>query len=109
MDNENFLKEVGNRIAEKRKQLNLIQEQLAEQINVNPQMISYVELGKKAIRPENLYKISNALRVSTDYILSGKITENDISYIYSQLNTLPPKKIKYVQNIIENCINLGTE
>ncbi len=72
-------------------------------------MISYVELGKKAIRPENLYKISKALRVSTDYILPGKFTEKYISYIYSKLNTLPPQKIKYIQNIIENCINLETE
>lgn len=49
-----FLKEMGNRILIKRKQLNLSQEQLAEKAGISSQVISSAERGVKAVRPENL-------------------------------------------------------
>ena len=44
-----LLKEIGNRIYERRKYLKLTQEQVAEKMGVSVQMISNLELGKKAI------------------------------------------------------------
>ena len=52
-DNE-FLKEMGQRIMVRRKALRMTQEEMAEKLGVSTQMISNLELGKKAIRPENL-------------------------------------------------------
>ncbi|MBQ3483329.1 MAG: helix-turn-helix transcriptional regulator [Clostridia bacterium] len=71
MGDEKLLKEIGQRINARRKELGLTQEELAERMEVSIQMISNVELGKKAIRPENLVKLCNALDVSADYILRG--------------------------------------
>ena len=72
MGDVELLKEMGQRISARRHELNLTQERLAEQMGVSIQMISNLELGKKAIRPENLLKLSGILSVSTDYLLSGR-------------------------------------
>ena len=42
---------------------------IADLMDVSIQMISNLELGKKAIRPENLVKVCVILGVSADYIL----------------------------------------
>ena len=69
MENNQFLKDLGSRASSRRKALGYTQEQLAERINVSVQMISNMESGKKAIRPENIVKLCIALEVSADYLL----------------------------------------
>lgn len=44
---ENLLKDMGKRIFDRRKQLNMTQETLAELAHVTPQTISTAELGQK--------------------------------------------------------------
>lgn len=44
-----FLKDMGQRIMIRRKALRMTQEELAEKLGVSTQMISNLELGKKAI------------------------------------------------------------
>ena len=70
-DNELCLQEIGKRITDRRKKLGLTQEALAEKGDVTTQFVSYAESGKRAMRPENLLKISSALEVSADYFLSS--------------------------------------
>lgn len=65
------LENIGKRIGERRKQMGLTQEKLAEQMDVSIQMISNLERGVKAIRIDNLVRLSQILKVSTDYILTG--------------------------------------
>lgn len=77
-DTELKLIEIGNRITERRKQLGLTQEALAEKGDMTPQFVSYAEAGKRAMRPENLLKISSALEVSADYLLTGEIVDKDL-------------------------------
>lgn len=106
MATNKLLTEMGNRILERRKQLRMTQEELAEKINVTPQMISTAELGKKAIRPENLLKICNVLGISADYVLTGKITYNDTCKICDKLRTLDASRLHHIENIIDECIAL---
>lgn len=69
------LHEIGLRIAQRRRELSLTQEKLAEMMDVSIQMISNLERGNKAIKIDNLIKLSSSLQVSTDYILTGKRPE----------------------------------
>ena len=71
------LAEMGKRIQHLRKHHGYTQEHLAEMMGVSIQMISNLELGKKAIRPENLIKLCDVLNVSTDYVLRGFRTERE--------------------------------
>lgn len=57
-EQELFLQEVGRRIAERRKQLGMTQEMLAERGDMTPQFVSYAEAGKRAMRPEKLRQLT---------------------------------------------------
>ena len=97
-----FLKEMGQRIMTRRKSLRLTQEELAEKIDVSTQMISNLELGKKAIRPENLAEVCRVLDISADYILTGVNTNNqEISIIAEKLMKLSNKEFEIVSDLID--------
>ena len=69
---DNLLKDMGKRIFDRRKQLNMTQETLAELAHVTPQTISTAELGQKAMRPETILKVCDALNISTEYEASSQ-------------------------------------
>lgn len=97
---------MGKRIAERRKLLNLSQEELSERADVSPQLLSTAERGTKALRPENLLKISSALGVSVDYLLTGEIIDKDFLLISRKLQSATPEQIRHIENIIDTCICL---
>lgn len=99
------LKAIGNRISTRRKQLNYTQEQIAEKMDVSIQMVSNLERGNKAIKIDNLIKISEILNVSTDYILTGKHTSKDTNIIANKIANLSDCDCKMVDMIIEYCLN----
>lgn len=101
MADEQLLKEMGLRISKRRKEHNLTQEQVAEQMNVSIQMISNLERGKKAIRPENLIKLCHILDVTADYILTGKKSSTDVQSIASKLSILPDDDIYMIESLID--------
>ena len=68
-----LLKEMGQRMLDRRKQLRLTQETLAKMAHVTPQTISTAELGTKAMRPETILNVCEALDISTDYLLRGRV------------------------------------
>ena len=71
---------IGHHISSARKSKKMTQEALAELADVSYQTISSAELGKKALRPENIIKISQALQVSTDYLLTGNRADRQSKY-----------------------------
>ncbi len=101
MDSNELLKEMGARIMARRKSLKLTQEELAEKIGVSAQMISNLELGKKAIRPENLTKVCEVLQLSADFILTGSNTGTMVDIISDKLVKLNPDELQMVNSIID--------
>ena len=99
-----FLREVGSRISARRKELCMTQERLAEIMDVSIQMISNLELGKKAIRPENLVKLSTALGVSTDYILKGELADWEVAAFLKKYAALSKEKQALIDRLIESWI-----
>lgn len=101
---DELLKQIGNRILGRRKQLRMTQDELAEKAGVTPQTISSAELGKKALRPENIIRVCSALDISTDYLLLGKINTNDHSVLLSKISALSPMHYRYLEDIINTFI-----
>ena len=97
------LEEIGRRIMERRKKLGLTQEALAEKGDVTTQFVSYAESGKRAMRPENLLKISEALGVSADYLLTGDVIDKDLFLISEKLQRLTPDQLRLVEDLIDAC------
>lgn len=107
-DNDLCLQEIGQRIIERRKKLGLTQEALAEKGDVTTQFVSYAESGKRAMRPENLLKISSALEVSADYLLTGDIVDKDLLLLSNKMRKLTPSQLRIVENVIDECNTLFT-
>lgn len=111
MKQDKFLYEMGQRVAQRRRELHMTQEQLADSVGVSTQMISNMELGKKAVRPENLYNICVALGIGVDYVLSGRgedIGERDAEetvknkgFIINSLDDMSPGEIKLIKELTE--------
>jgi transcriptional regulator with XRE-family HTH domain len=97
---DKFLQQMGIRIAARRKEQGLTQEDLANIVNVSVQTISTAECGKKALRPENIAKISVALNCSTDYLLLG--TEPLDDELVRVRNHLTALQYQCLNRIIEN-------
>jgi len=95
------LKEMGERIYNRRKALKFTQEELAEKMNVSTQMISNLELGKKAIRPENLIKLCEVLNVSADYILTGTNTNTTYEHFFTKFASLAPQEIRIITELLD--------
>lgn len=99
------LRSIGKRIQNRRKQLGYTQEQLAEMMNVSIQMISNLERGNKAIRIDNLIHLSKILDISTDIILTGKETTDDMEALTSRIALLSAKDRNMIEMLVEYCLN----
>lgn len=103
--NDADLSGIGKRIQNRRKQLMLTQEQLADMMNVSIQMVSNLERGNKAIRIDNLINLSQILDISTDYILTGKETTDDIGVLTARIAQLPDEDRKMIELLVEYCLS----
>ena len=85
----------------RRKSLRMTQEELAEKLGVSTQMISNLELGKKAIRPENLAKVCEVLELSADFILTGTNTKTVVDAVAEKLTQLTAAELQMVSDMID--------
>lgn len=101
MADEKLLQEMGLRVSRRRKDLGLTQEQVAEQMDVSVQMISNLELGRKAIRPENLIKICAVLSTSADYLLTGKHSESEYLDLTHKIASLSQRHQSIIKELVD--------
>lgn len=101
--------EIGKRIQMRRKQQGMTQEQLADKMDVSIQMVSNLERGNKAIRIENLIKLSQILNISTDYILTGKETTDDMQTLTEQMANLSQRDRKMMELLMDFCLSDNEE
>ncbi len=100
--NSDLLHDMGKRLLERRKQLRMTQEEVAEKAEVTAQMISTAELGKKALRPENIIKLCSVLEISTDYLLTGEISQKDLSLLNKKISRLSREQFRHLEDIINS-------
>ena len=62
----------GKRIRELRLHKKYTREQLAEMAGISPKFLYEIETGRKGYSADTLYRISRSLKISTEFILSGK-------------------------------------
>ena len=112
MKNELNYQSLGLKIREVRKSRNLSQEKLSELVGISPNYLSRVETNNGGIVSlPTLVKISNALQISMDYLLSDSLAitetdsfnmdalpENDRHY----LNIIIKEFLKYKSNLLIN-------
>lgn len=95
-------KNIGKRIQEKRKSLNITQEKLSEIIDVSPSYISEIERGTSICSLAVLVNIAEALDLNLDTLVTG-INEKNIDFSFSEiLKDIPKKNQKLYIDICKN-------
>ena len=101
---DDFLRKMGTRILVRRKELGLTQETVAEFTGLTVQTISSAERGTKALRPENIVKVSMVLDVTPDFLLLGKNKQDSLGDLVDGIEQLTSRQKYYLKQIVENYI-----
>ncbi len=92
---------MGERIKKQRLLNGFSREKLAELADITPRFCYDIELGSKNMSLHTLSKISEALHVSTDYLLFGPSTKVELySPIMGVIETCPPNKLEHLEQIV---------
>lgn len=105
-DIRKFLSDMGHRISIQRKRKGYTQEQVAELADISPQLLSDTEHGKRAISVDKLYRISQALGVSSDYLLSGEKTDVDKMLVLEKIKDATPEQLQAIETMCDVIMNL---
>lgn len=90
---------IGNRIQKKRKELNLTQEQLANDLSLTTFYISKIENGKATATLDTLALIAYRLQIDLAYLITGTSTLEETYYI-DELNNICSKATKKQLDLI---------
>ncbi len=96
---EEIYSDIGKRIEQRRKILNMTRDHLAEMLDISSNFLYSIERGTKGFSADLLYKISEALDASNEYLLFGSNTcsSNDILNIF---NSFPREQHDEILNVI---------
>ena len=97
------LKAIGARIKAERKKAELTQKALSEMIDVTPHYIYQIERGMKVMSVETLMRLSEALKISVDYILHG-VQQRHPGEMYKLLSEMSDERRLRVEEAIETLI-----
>lgn len=100
-------KRIGKRIKERREQLGLTQEQLAEKLGLATNYISTLERGASFPRCEKLILLLNGLETSADTIFCDVLdhtTDYKASVLSEKLGELPAEEQKRILDVVEMMI-----
>jgi transcriptional regulator with XRE-family HTH domain len=96
-------KELGERIAKRRKVLNLTQDNVSEATGLSNNHISNIENNHSIPSIETLLKVCEALETTPDYFLLGIVRHADdslLSQIDQKIKLCDKKKLKLVDHFI---------
>ena len=99
--------DMGKRIAARRNQLGLTQAEAAEKAGFTQQFFACVETGTKNIRAESIIGVSKALNISTDYLLTGEVTDIDRNRLTKMVEALDAVHFMEIETIIHDILLFG--
>lgn len=104
-ESERLAKRLGKNVAERRKQLEWTQEQVAERVGVDAETISRFERGANLPSLLTLEKLSTALRLSVGDLLSKQRPEaaNEAAIFDSLITGLSPDERAFVITVARDC------
>ena len=97
-------KEIGRRIAKRRKELSLKQREVCEMIDVNYKYLSNLETGRSAPSLEMIMRLSETLQTTPDYFLIGSSVTREIptdGQIFDRINSLDATSKLILNDIID--------
>ncbi len=104
MDMDQVLEQIGKRLYQRRKQVGMTQDALAEWANITSQTISTAELGKKAMRTDTIIRVCESLDITPNYLLLGEVTSQDVAFLTEKISQLSPEQYRHLEDIINSYI-----
>lgn len=104
-------KRIGKRIKERREQLGMTQEQLAEKLGLATNYISTIERGASFPRCEKLILLLNGLETSADAIFCDVLdhsTSSRASALSEKIESLTPDAQRRILDMVELMIRQET-
>ena len=112
MHNEIDNKGIGERLRQEREELGLTREKFAEIVELSPLYIGQLERGERQMSLNTLFKISQCLHISLDYLIKGAgtdeldcfVRDNEKNgYLENNINNSHRDDIKEVISLINRC------
>lgn len=100
---------MGKRIAQQRKALGLTQEQAAEKAGIAYQQYNKVEKGKTCPNSDTPHRISTALDISTDYLLTGVEREHKYADAIALLDKMTNYQCRIATEVLHSMLEFGNE
>ena len=100
MEKDSLAVQMGQNIAELRREHHLTQAQLAEQLGVNAAHVSRVECGGRILSPHKIQLTSKLFEVSYDAIFLGPESDPCIQNIVLLLKARPKEYAVMVENFL---------
>ena len=97
-------KRIGKRLKQRREELGLTQEDLAEKLGLTPNYISTVERGASFPRCEKLILLLNGLETSADAVFCDVLTHSapaKASILSEQISDLPSVEQQRILDMVE--------
>lgn len=103
---QDYKTEIGLRIKEKRKEMKLTQEMLAEKLGISVKHLSEVERGIAGLSIENLILLSTFFDVSLDYLIKGDRNDNPLRLTVTLPDRISEEKRSKIKALIRNLIEI---
>jgi transcriptional regulator with XRE-family HTH domain len=107
-EDKRFFKELGGRIAQLRKEQNLTQQQLADELGVSQQIVASYEVGRRRMPISTLPLMARALGVSVEALLGEPAKASarrgpapKLQRHLERISRLPKPKQRAVMEVIE--------
>ena len=100
---------MGKRIAQIRRDLGLTQGQVAEQAGLTTQTVSSAERGTKALRPKNIVKLCQVLKVTPNDLLLESNPELSEKTSPSPFSDLSPQMRYHLEEMIRIFVEAMTQ
>jgi len=102
--NIELMQAVGKRIAARRMELKLTQEQAADLAGLSRPFYACIERGEKGVGADSLLKICTAFQVSADYLLTGSMQQSERQYMNRLVSQLNEEQRRSALAIMENLL-----
>ena len=109
-EDKRFFKEMGERIAQLRKEQNLTQQSLADELDLSQQIIASYEIGRRRIPVSTLPKLARTLGVSIETLIGEEQTPAKrgptpkLQRHMERISQLPKTQQRFLLQMIETAL-----
>ena len=100
---------MGKRMAARRKELGLTQETVADLAGIAHQQYNKAENGKSCLGADSLHRVSTALQISADYLLTGKSSVERHQETVAILDKLTDHQLKLANQVLKCMVQFNDD